>query len=159
VRECGRERGRQREEVESECVRVWEGESGMHRGGIESVCVRVWDGERCRQRGEVERGQKMMEVEIECVIEWEGERGIHGGGIQSVCERVWEEERGTHRGYKIGYDGINLNEFLLVSRIIYYVLNKANQMKVEAHMPPTPPHINLNSSILNLSNIKYLKEA
>jgi hypothetical protein len=29
-------------EVESECVKVWEGERGIHRGGIENVCVRVW---------------------------------------------------------------------------------------------------------------------
>jgi hypothetical protein len=29
----GRERGRQRGEVESECVRMWEGERGRHIGG------------------------------------------------------------------------------------------------------------------------------
>jgi hypothetical protein len=28
------ERGRQRMEVESECVKVWEEERGRHRGGI-----------------------------------------------------------------------------------------------------------------------------
>ena len=34
-----------------------------------------------------------------------------------------------------------LNELLLVSRISYSLLNRANHMKVEAHMapPPTPP--------------------
>jgi hypothetical protein len=26
-------------EVESECIRVWEGERGRHKGGIESVCT------------------------------------------------------------------------------------------------------------------------
>jgi hypothetical protein len=158
VRECWRERGRQRGEIESECIRVWEGERLIHRDGIQSVCARVWDGERGIQRGEVERGRKKMEVESECVRTWDGERGIHGGGIQSVYVRVWAEERGRHKGYKIGDDGIKFNEFLLVSRIIYSLLNKANQMKVEDHMAPSPPHINLNSSIVNLSNIKYLKE-
>jgi hypothetical protein len=64
---------------------------------------------------------------------------------------------------KIGDDGINQNDFLLVSKIIYSLLNKANHVKVEAHMaplPPTPPpHISVNSPIPNLSTIKYLKKA
>jgi hypothetical protein len=34
------------------------------------------------------------------------------------------------------HDGINMNELLSVSRIIYPLLNKANHMKVEAHLVP-----------------------
>jgi hypothetical protein len=56
----GIERGRKRMEVESECVKVWEGERGRHIGGIENVCERAW----------------------------EGDRGIHRGGIKSLCARV-----------------------------------------------------------------------
>jgi hypothetical protein len=37
------------------------------------------------------------------------------------------------------YDGIKMDELLLVSRIIYPLLNKANHMKVEAHMAPPLP--------------------
>jgi hypothetical protein len=37
---------------------------------------------------------------------------------------------------KIGDDGINLNEVLLVSIILDYLLNKPNHMKLEAHMAP-----------------------
>jgi hypothetical protein len=67
------DRGRQRMEVESKCVKVWEGDRGRHRGGnrkcvfesvggrqrntysgIESIYVRVLEGERGRQTGEVE---------------------------------------------------------------------------------------------------------
>jgi hypothetical protein len=36
-------------------------------------------------------------------------------------------------------DGIKMNDLLLVSRIIYFVLKKANHVKVEALMfPPLP---------------------
>ena len=36
------DRGRQREEVESECVKVWEGEREEYiEGGIENVCESV----------------------------------------------------------------------------------------------------------------------
>ena len=43
------------------------------------------------------------------------------------------------------HDGIKMKEILLISRIIYPLLNKANHVKVEAHMdPPLPPHITLN---------------
>jgi hypothetical protein len=35
-----RDFGREREEVESECFSVWEGERGRHIGGVESVCGR-----------------------------------------------------------------------------------------------------------------------
>ena len=49
------------------------------------------------------------------------------------------------------HDGIKMNELLLISRIIYPLLNKANHIKVEAHIPPPPsPHITLNSPIHNL---------
>ena len=34
------------------------------------------------------------------------------------------------------HDGIKMNEFLLVSRIIYPLLNKANCVKIESHMAP-----------------------
>jgi hypothetical protein len=37
------------------------------------------------------------------------------------------------------HDGIKMNEILLVSRIIYPLLNKANHVKLEAHtVPPLP---------------------
>jgi hypothetical protein len=60
---------------------------------------------------------------------------------------------------KIGDDGVTLNELLLVSRIIYSLLNKVNHVKVEYHMAPPPHtlHITLNSPIPNLSIVKYLK--
>jgi hypothetical protein len=45
--------GRQRGEVESECVRVWEGERGIQRGEVESECVKVWEGNRRRHRGRI----------------------------------------------------------------------------------------------------------
>jgi hypothetical protein len=39
-----------------------------------------------------------------------------------------------------------LIELLSVSRIVEYsLLNRANHVKVEAHMAPPPPHITLNS--------------
>ena len=37
------------------------------------------------------------------------------------------------------YDGIKMKELLLVSRIIYPLLNKANHVKVESHMAPPLP--------------------
>jgi hypothetical protein len=37
------------------------------------------------------------------------------------------------------HDGIKMNDLLLVSRIIYPLLNKANHMKVESHMAPPLP--------------------
>jgi hypothetical protein len=37
------------------------------------------------------------------------------------------------------HDGIKMKELLLLSRIIYPLLNKANQVKVEAHMAPPLP--------------------
>jgi hypothetical protein len=42
------------------------------------------------------------------------------------------------------HDGIKMNELLLVSRIIYPLLNKANHMKVEAHMAPPLPLTSLS---------------
>jgi hypothetical protein len=39
-----------------------------------------------------------------------------------------------------------MNELLLVSRIIYSLLNKANHVKVEAHMHPSPPLTSLSIS-------------
>ena len=36
------------------------------------------------------------------------------------------------------HDGIKMKEILLVSRIIYPLLNKANHVKVKAHMAPPP---------------------
>ena len=36
-------------------------------------------------------------------------------------------------------DGIKLNELLLVSRLIYSLLNKSNHVKVEYHMAPSLP--------------------
>jgi hypothetical protein len=41
-------------------------------------------------------------------------------------------------------DGIKMNELLLVSRIIYSLLNKANHVKVEAHMAPPLPLTSLS---------------
>lgn len=53
-------------------------------------------------------------------------------------------------------DGIKLNELLFVSRIIYSPLNKANHMKVEAHMAPPLPltPFYIFQSIPNLCNRK-----
>jgi hypothetical protein len=34
------------------------------------------------------------------------------------------------------HDGIKMKEILLVSRIIYPILNKANHMRVDSHMAP-----------------------
>jgi hypothetical protein len=42
------------------------------------------------------------------------------------------------------HDGIKMNELILVSRIIYPLLNKANHMKVEAHMAPPLPLTSLS---------------
>ena len=42
--------------------------------------------------------------------------------------------------YIYDHDGIKMNEILLVSRIIYPLLNKANHVNVEAHMAP-PLHL------------------
>jgi hypothetical protein len=42
------------------------------------------------------------------------------------------------------HDGIKMKELLLVSRIIYPLLNKANKVKVEAHMPPPLPLTSLS---------------
>jgi hypothetical protein len=41
-------------------------------------------------------------------------------------------------------DGKKMNELLLVSRIIYSLLNKDNQVKVEAHMSPLLPLTSLS---------------
>jgi hypothetical protein len=51
----GRKRGKverliQRRKVESECVKVWQGERGRHIWGVESVCVCVSVGGRERKR-------------------------------------------------------------------------------------------------------------
>jgi hypothetical protein len=43
------------------------------------------------------------------------------------------------------HDGIQMKEILLVSRIIYPLLNKDNHMKVEAHMAPPLPLTSLSS--------------
>jgi hypothetical protein len=42
------------------------------------------------------------------------------------------------------HDGIKMKELLLVSRIILPLLNKANHMKVEAHMAPPLPLTSLS---------------
>jgi hypothetical protein len=42
------------------------------------------------------------------------------------------------------HDGIKMKEIILVSRIIYHLLNKANQVKVEAHMAPPLPLTSLS---------------
>jgi hypothetical protein len=42
------------------------------------------------------------------------------------------------------HDGIKMKELLLVSRIIYPLLNKANHVKVEAHMAPPLPLTSLS---------------
>ena len=42
------------------------------------------------------------------------------------------------------HDGINMNELLLVSRIVYPLMNKENHMKVEAHMAPPLPLTSLS---------------
>jgi hypothetical protein len=41
-------------------------------------------------------------------------------------------------------DGTNMNELLLVSRIIYPLLRKAKHMKVEDHMAPPFPLTSLS---------------
>ena len=52
------------------------------------------------------------------------------------------------------HDGIKIKELLLVSRIIYLLLNKANHVKVEAHMaPPLPSHH--SQFIPKTQSIKY----
>jgi hypothetical protein len=47
-----------------------------------------------------------------------------------------------------------MNELLLVLRIIYSLLNKANHVKVEAHMAPPPPP-SQSSQFPNTQYIKY----
>jgi hypothetical protein len=42
------------------------------------------------------------------------------------------------------FDGIKINALLLVSRIVYPLLNKANHVKVEAHMAPPLPLTSLS---------------
>ena len=42
------------------------------------------------------------------------------------------------------HDGIKIKELLLLSRIIYPLLNKANHVKVEAHMAPPLPLTSLS---------------
>jgi hypothetical protein len=42
------------------------------------------------------------------------------------------------------HDGIKMNELLLVSRIIYPLLNKANHLKVESHIAPPLPLTSLS---------------
>jgi hypothetical protein len=42
------------------------------------------------------------------------------------------------------HDGIKMKELLFVSRIIYPLLNKANHVKVEAHMAPPFPLTSLS---------------
>jgi hypothetical protein len=42
------------------------------------------------------------------------------------------------------HDGIKMKELLLVSRIIYPLLNKANHVKVEAHMATPLPLTSLS---------------
>jgi hypothetical protein len=47
------------------------------------------------------------------------------------------------------HDGIKMKEILLVSRIIYPLLNKANHVKVEDHMDPPLPLISLSIDTQN----------
>jgi hypothetical protein len=47
------------------------------------------------------------------------------------------------------HDGIKMKEILLVSRIIYPLLNKANHVNVEAHMAPPLPLTSLSNDPQN----------
>jgi hypothetical protein len=47
-------------------------------------------------------------------------------------------------GILYDHDGIKMKELLLVSRIIYPLLNKANHMKVEAHISSPLPLTSLS---------------
>ena len=53
------------------------------------------------------------------------------------------------------HDGIKMKELLLVSRIIHPLLNKANHMKVEAHMAPPPSPTPKSLSIPHTQSIYY----
>ena len=48
------------------------------------------------------------------------------------------------------HDGTQMNELLLVSRMIFPLLNKANHLKVEAHMAPPLPLTSLSIDPQNL---------
>jgi hypothetical protein len=50
------------------------------------------------------------------------------------------------------HDGIKMKDLLLVSIIIYPLLNKANHVKVEAHMAP---HLPLTSLSIDPQNPIY----
>ena len=55
------------------------------------------------------------------------------------------------------FDAIKMNEILLVSRIIYPLMNKANHVKVQAHMDPPLPLTSLSISqypIYKIENIR-----
>ena len=47
-----------------------------------------------------------------------------------------------------------LNELLFVSRIYYSLLNRANHVKLEAHMDPPPPSHHSRFPTQNLSTVK-----
>jgi hypothetical protein len=47
-------------------------------------------------------------------------------------------------GILYDHDGIKMTDLLLVSRIIYRLLNKANHVNVEAHMFPSFPLMSLS---------------
>jgi hypothetical protein len=51
------------------------------------------------------------------------------------------------------HDAIKMKEILLVSRIMYPLLNKANHVKVEVHMAPPPSHH--SQLIPKTQSIKY----
>jgi hypothetical protein len=52
------------------------------------------------------------------------------------------------------HDGIKMKEILLVSRIIYPILNKANHMRVDSHMAP-PSSSHHSELIPKTQSIKY----
>jgi hypothetical protein len=63
--------------------------------------------------------------------------------------RVYGNSKKIHIGNNIDeilydHDGIKMKELPLVSRIIYPLLNKANHVKVEAHMAPPLPLTSLS---------------
>ena len=51
-------------------------------------------------------------------------------------------------------DGIKMNKLLLVSRIIYCLLKKANHVKVETHMAPPLPLTSLSIPQYPISKIE-----
>jgi hypothetical protein len=65
--------------------------------------------------------------------------------LMQYCEKNIDEILYDH-------DGIKMKEILLVSRIIYSLLKKANHVKVESHMAPPLP---LKSLSIDPQNLIY----